>query len=420
MAYENPGAAFANTMEEHLFKQQQMKRQAMLDSFNMNKQNEQMAMQREEMAERKEALDEKRAEHAQTIKERERNETVKDVGNMVMGDIPDPDLITRAKEHHVVIPMTVKPPAPMAGTAAMSGTPGAGAPITPQEPPPSIAEPLPEVYRGSRQEMEAAAKTKQREAYINGLPKDSPLRADAEFSENMGRNPVASTVAPPKVAADPAAVHAANRDYDIAHPLPEKPVRDTGAKDARAETQRATAHQRAITEMDKDIAPVQAHLDGLKGLATVLNQHTREADTLIAPMVLKATISGTGSGFRMTRPELEKVVGGRDKWSSLELTLNRWDADKTKPLEITEEQRTELRDLAKEIRKGARKQMDKYEKYRMEVDHADSARDIEVVQSRAKHELFADDDDDASGGLPAVGSTFNGGKVLKVTKSGGK
>ena len=147
----------------------------------------------------------------------------------------------------------------------------------------------------------------------------------------------------------------------------------------------------------------------------MLNARTPEADTLIAPLVLKSTISGTGTGFRMTRAEIENVVGGRSKWESLQAALNKWSTDPSKALSITDEQRTELRDLAKSIRKSANAQMGKITKARHAMDDADDAKAIQKIATKLQEDLTTEEEPADTNAAPVVGGMFQGGKITKVT-----
>ena len=140
-------------------------------------------------------------------------------------------------------------------------------------------------------------------------------------------------------------------------------------------------------ELDKWAAPIDAQIKSINDLGTMLNARTPEADTLIAPLVLKATIAGTGTGFRMTQSEINQVVGGRSKWETLKANLQKWETDPKKALSITDEQRTQLRDIAKAVRKKANEKMTKITKARDAMDDAMDEKTLNKARTQLQKDL---------------------------------
>ena len=184
-------------------------------------------------------------------------------------------------------------------------------------------------------------------------------------------------------AAAAASLEAGKEKYKTAHPS----TASTDAADARKSTQRENVYKTAVTELDKAEAPFASHVSSLNDLDAALAARTPEADTLIGPLVLKSTISGQGTGFRMTRAEIENVVGGRSKWQSLQAAAQKWATNPKDALSITEEQRSELRDLSAAIRKNTNAQLKKISTVRHKMNAADDPREIERLGTELQDEM---------------------------------
>lgn len=404
--YQSPGGAFTNGMESFLMARQAQARQAMLDSITQRKEaaNEQHMQLEDELA--REALAEKRREADQTMTDREAAQFDKRVGTMMRGDIPDAAMLAADDKHGRGYFQPLEPGGPrvFAGTIKerekiktdknVKDIMDKLATVTPGSPDDERLRVLYEMTTGKQLLRPAAAPRPTTKPILRA----SPDRKVVQQLQDGQWVPVSG-------------------DVDAnALMLPEPQPKDTSAGDARKATQYNQVHEQAVKELDTWAKPIQGHIDGINELGTMLAAKTPQADTLIAPLVLKATVSGTGSGFRMTRAEIENVVGGRSKWESLQAALNKWSTDPSKALSITDPQREELRTLAKTIRTKANALHQKIIKARHDIDDADDAAGINKVRTWLQEELAASTDDsvDTPAGLPAVGGTFNGGKVLAI------
>lgn len=103
---------------------------------------------------------------------------------------------------------------------------------------------------------------------------------------------------------------------------------------------------RNITDLRK---PIADQAERIARLTESINQRTPQADALIAPELLTAMAGGQGSGLRMNEAEISRIVGGRTKWEDLKAALNKFALDPKQGLSVTDEQRTEMRDLVKAI-----------------------------------------------------------------------
>jgi hypothetical protein len=166
------------------------------------------------------------------------------------------------------------------------------------------------------------------------------------------------------------------------HWLNEPPPKDNTVHDLAKQTAVGHVYDTAMKELLETEKPIKGHIDGINGLGSVLAQRTPSADALIAPLVLKATVAGQGSGFRMTRAEIDNVLHSRSKWQDLEVALNKWSANPKEALQVTDEQRTDLRNLAKAIRIKANEQMQVITKARHDLDDAMEAGDSMAIRRR--------------------------------------
>lgn len=99
--YVNPGDAFTSTFEDAVMQSQDRQRQAKLDALAVQRENRMAAAQMEELRQGQEALAIRRDQANREIADTLRNETIKDVQMLRMGDIPDAELVARAKKYHV-------------------------------------------------------------------------------------------------------------------------------------------------------------------------------------------------------------------------------------------------------------------------------------------------------------------------------
>lgn len=437
MEFHSPGGAFTSAFNESLLQDAALKRQAMLDDLTRRKTESEISLGQA-------ALAEKRQEHADTLQEKERNQTLSDVAGLAVGDIPDADLVARAKKHHVPLRTTpAEAPAgemPPESIAAPGITPQNPATVTP-EGTGVLATPPPGAIRFAGTPTQALADAKQKKIdgiikQIGGLDPTSPQfrQLAAQYEMEAGKSlPAAflSGVKGPKTSSqvifDPIK-KAFFKAGDLNTPLNDADIpedakinrsaepHDTSGRDAAADRQLQNVQEHAYAELNKWAAPVQGHIDAIRELGTMINAKTPEADKLIAPLVIKATIAGQGSGFRMTRAEIENVVGGRSHWESLQAALQQWSLDPTKALSLTESQRDDLRGLTKKIRDKATKLSRQITDARHTIDDATSAGAVNRARTRLQEDLATMDDENAAGGGDSlkVGGTLNGEKILAI------
>ncbi len=91
--------------------------------------------------------------------------------------------------------------------------------------------------------------------------------------------------------------------------------------------------------------PLQDRQDRIDRLKQSLDQHTPQADALVAPELLTAMAGGQGSGLRMNEAEISRIVGGRTAFESLKSTLKKYINKPDQPFLITDEQRKQIYNL---------------------------------------------------------------------------
>lgn len=397
--YQSPGAAFSGAFEEFMARRDAKKRQDLLDTLAIKREDRMMQAALETQQEHRLML----KEHEEALEEKKHKDETKDfedrMKNVVMGDIPDREMVMQADKLGIGGQYFPKPPESIPGVVAVPLNPGGpdkgSMRLGLQAPSDASVRP----YRGTPNERRA-------QALVGMDPNSQEYRqALVVMDQEAGRSPAANLIAPPH--ANPVVpdtkpvmrISASGKMEQIGdappgtHFVTEPQPRDTSAGDARKTAHRDQVYHQAEAELTKLAAPYEAQVQAINDLGISLNARTPQADALIAPLVLKATVSGAGSGFRMTRPEIEAVVGGRSVWESLQAKLNQWSLDPTKALSITDEQRTQLRSLAKAIRKKAHDAVDKISKARHQLDESDDPKAIQKIVTGVHDSVFLSDED---------------------------
>ena len=103
------------------------------------------------------------------------------------------------------------------------------------------------------------------------------------------------------------------------------------------------------TVLDKLENPVEQSMQRFSRLSDTLNQHSPQADALIAPELLSVMAGGVGSGVRMNEAEISRIVGGRSNWENLQAAVQKWNLDASSARSITHEQDKEIRNLIEAV-----------------------------------------------------------------------
>lgn len=198
---------------------------------------------------------------------------------------------------------------------------------------------------------------------------------------------------------NPVADHAANRAFDVAHPLPLR-TDPTAHNDTRLDN----SYNRQTTRLDAIEKPLADQAERIGRLRQVVNQMTPQADTLIAPELLTITAGGMGSGLRMSEAEIARVVGGRNQWQDIQARLNAWQQDPTKPFAVTPVQRKQIRDLVKAIADRGQKRLSMIDNARDSLTDAadvqEHRRIVDALKKALTTEALGSDDAAVAGTAP--------------------
>lgn len=419
MEYMSPGDAYSTSIEDTLAKRAQLQHQQLLDSLAVQREANNNQWHQDEVAAR---LEESKARHADVLEranDRDRADFEKRLSGMLPGDIADAGMQAQAQRlglSHMFTPKNLPPVAPIPGSSTMSGMISqgdpngpqappiaAGTPVTPPEAPDSLLAPAPEgsVYIGNRADRLQAIKDKKAAdsiARIKNLEPGSPefRQAVLEHESLTGKNVSADFAKPAKtkthVIFDPIKKTYTLPDGTVTTDIPEDAVVDRAAEpraanDSKEATQLQHAYDGAIKEWNDSTKTVQGHLDALSELGGILDIKSPQADTLVAPILLKATISGQGSGFRMTRAEIDNVLHGRSTWEDLKASIQKWSTEPSKANLLTDDQRTQMRDLAKFLGQKARATMASAQAIRDKIDASTDPSEIKTLRSDLRKAL---------------------------------
>jgi hypothetical protein len=389
MAYVSPGGAFANSFSDAIDKENAARRQAMLDALHV-KQVE------SEIASGQAALAEKRQEHQDKLDEQERKDTLADVGAMGIGDVPSADLLARAKKHHIDLRTTTS------GGPVENPIPQTfGQTATDLESPKPVTR-----FGGNNAQIKEAAQKKQAQDFIASLPDADPRKAELKqaFEAEAAGLKVPPGYFAKQGSGDGEAVMQQNTrtgaierlidgkwvpwTTDVpkgAHWMTDAAPKDTSARDARKGSQIQTLHENAVKELDGWTKQTQGEVEVLRKLEPMLNNPTPITDRLVSPETLKLIVAGQGSGFRMTRTEIDGVTHGRSRWEDLDRAIAQWSLDPTQALSLSDTQRTDLKALVAEEKKRTNQVAHQVIDARTEFDDAMVAEDpARINKARTK------------------------------------
>ena len=188
-------------------------------------------------------------------------------------------------------------------------------------------------YAGDFKNLDGSAKTFDQ---LTGAEADTLM---ARFKRN-NKDPVAVADLAARLADARSAREQAQQYRETTH-------QDTLNNQAAQRGQQSYEFQQRDTA--KTTRAVEDAADSYQKLKDALNQNTIQADAVIAPMLLKLTAGGAGSGVRMTEAELGRVFGGRGKWQELQAKLSRYNPDSNKAIGIPDVQRQQIRNLVQTI-----------------------------------------------------------------------
>lgn len=393
MPYVAPGDAFSSAFEDQILKQQNAVRQAQQDKIALEREARLANYQQEELRQGAEALRQKREEFDQTQMERRRANFEKAVQPLPPGYIPDADLLKEADALHMG---HLFPPDPNTGGRMYVGD---------------------KQEREKREQADKVKKITEQILTVNpGTPEYQKLATEYEMvaGKSLPLRTMGSGDTKAVIRTSPNNKGVVERLVDgqwqkVQGDIPKDsvvlqetppPADHTEADNARKVTAFNTVHEQAVKEVEKWAQTADTHIQGASDLMQLLNMKTPVSDRLVSPLVLKTIVAGQGTGFRMTRAEIDNITHGRSRWDDLAVAINQWSADPSKALNLSDTQRTDLMTLAKEIRKRETVTRKKTIDYRRKMDDAIATSDIAAV-NKARTDLdnelhVSEEDDDSS------------------------
>ena len=172
MAYIDPGYAASQAFEQAFKDEAAQKQQALMDSLRLRQGEQNILASQADVARQS-------ADSADRIRDKERSAVEKDIAELQPGDIPDADLVARAKKHG--IPLRLKTaPAPVATPPESIAAPGTEKPqgdVTPEgtgvlaTPPPGSIR-----FAGRPAQQEKIDMRERAQAFIDSLPEGDPRK----------------------------------------------------------------------------------------------------------------------------------------------------------------------------------------------------------------------------------------------------
>jgi hypothetical protein len=406
----SPGDAFSSSLEQSLLLRANQQRQAQQDQLAMQREARQQKHEEDERAQAAEALAENRQKFALEHKEKRKAAFEKAVGTMLPGDIPDPDMVAQSKEFgmgHLFPDAQPKVPESMPGIAAVpqgqvqqgvepTRTGQVSSPETQQAGVRFLGLPQ---QRMEQQNRDAALST------IAKMAPDDPRRAALQSAIEAGVEPSAKMFEPPPAEKTQTVARVSNNRKVVevyrdgnwvkadgntlpkdTHFIQEPAPASTFSNDLRTDAARTHAYDRANTELNKTAAPFEDQMKNLQAAEEVLNERSPSGDAHVAPMLLKALVAGQGSGFRMTKAEIDQVQNARTKWQSMEAAMRKYSANPGDALFFDDAQRKDFLHLVQTMRKATERHLEPMEKARRDIDSLDSPRDIQKRVSDMHHE----------------------------------
>lgn len=118
-----------------------------------------------------------------------------------------------------------------------------------------------------------------------------------------------------------------------------------------ADTRSDKSYQYNQNRLDKVRKPIDDTVARFSRLQETLNQHSPQADALVAPELLTVMAGGQGSGLRMNEAEIARIVGGRSAWENLKAKIQHWSLNPDEARSITADQDRQIRALVDAVGK---------------------------------------------------------------------
>lgn len=398
MPYVSPGGAFTSAFEQHFLDQAENARRDQQMKIEQERETRLANYQQMEMQQAAETLRLQREKFDVEAQDRKLNKITKRIDESFMGDVPDATFLKEVDESGLGHLYPVD---------ANSGI---------------------RAYAGSRKEREDKKARDDAAAFAATLP-EGPEKDELQFYGKTGRTMPATAIRTNRPTAEedkqkyidiqtkarmgrPVAPQEKAWASSYAQAQTLGPATSAAAADTRQSTaedfQRKEAGRKILTsDIDAKWAAADRKTKAILDVVNAAksgNQMAGNVQSLLATFGV-TTIEGLN---RVNMPEIQTVAGAGSLLNRIRGRLS----GLTSGQPLTPELQKDLTQLAGIMRKGA------YNEYKSRF-HSTVKRyglDDEEIQPEPKDDESETSEDSSAGGVPAVGSTFNGGKVLSVKR----
>jgi hypothetical protein len=168
------------------------------------------------------------------------------------------------------------------------------------------------------------------------------------------------------------------------------------------------SQSRAIDEIEKPIQKEWEDGENIRGLAAMKNP---AADAQLIP-AMQPYITGMK---RFSDTELKSIRGGATAWTNIQHTLNKYSSDPYHA-QIPDDQRAQLIGMITAKQANLKGQIDKINDARDDIAGMTQSADVLKRSAKLHRDLATPSASTPATGLPNVGDTWNGGKVLSIKR----
>ncbi len=180
------------------------------------------------------------------------------------------------------------------------------------------------------------------------------------------------------------------------------------AQQGRQDNRAQRSYEFHAKALDKLGEPVDAAVGRLGRLQDTINQGTPQADALVAPELLTVMAGGQGSGLRMNEAEIQRIVGGRSNWESLQAAISKWQGDPSKANSITPAQRQQIRSLMNEVQKKLLAKQSIMDDARQQLVNSNDPQEHAQIYAETRRKMSAIDQGAAPNGSRAAAGPARG------------
>ncbi len=173
--------------------------------------------------------------------------------------------------------------------------------------------------------------------------------------------------------------------FDQADPSVVTYSKDIGPVPARSNPETAgeralnTSSQHNLDLLSKGFTPITASLQKISQGQALMAANNPAANSLVAPTILEALVSGQGTGFRMTQPEIDAVNKGQGRIGNFQNWLSAWSVDPEKYTALNADQKKWLNGVLEIAKQKANAKVDVYEKASDSIINGKSVKDHQTA-----------------------------------------